>query len=162
MVTDSIALLEALVAETRASRERLDDDIAKMELALRNLRNDRAALRDEEAVLISALQRRVSSAPTLDIDVESAQVEAKVDDEDDVAVEEDDWTTLARTRAVEVAVGELSLAKGFATPAEIEALLRSRGRDDIRDHIGAALAYLNRSDKVHRRARAEWVTGPVF
>jgi hypothetical protein len=62
----------------------------------------------------------------------------------------------SRSDAVEAAVRTITREQPTASPAEIELFLRERGRDDTRDAIGAALAYLNRTDRVTRVSRGQW------
>ncbi len=153
MVTESIALLESLIDAARDEREKIDDEVAVIEDQLKTLRKKRTALHDEEVVLTSVLFRQTAGtgAAPISNDVDGSPVDPG----------DGDWSQEGRSEAVEKAVVEITAAKGFATPAEVEELLRKRNRTgDTRDYIGASLAYLRKSDKAHTRARAEWVSGP--
>jgi hypothetical protein len=73
----------------------------------------------------------------------------------------DDWSNETRSDAVEHAVREITEKNEYATPAQIEEFLSSKNREDTRDAIGATLAYLNKTSKVHSTGRAQWAIGPA-
>lgn len=68
-----------------------------------------------------------------------------------------DWGNLSRTHVVEKAVEVLARMNGAATPDSIQEFLQARNRDDSKDMIGAALAYLNKKTKVRSIGRAQWI-----
>jgi len=68
----------------------------------------------------------------------------------------EDWADLPRTSAVLEAVRRLTEESPWASPGAIERFLREQGRDDTRDYVGAALAYLNRNEKVENKGRGRW------
>ncbi len=156
MATESVTLIEALIDDARDKREQVDEEIAEVEERLKTLRKKRSDLRDEEVVLTSVLFRITGNGK------DSSENETPADEPGTVSsqAEDNDWSAVGRSEAVERAVAELTTSKGFATPADIEDLLKQRNRHgDTRDYIGASLAYLRRTHKVHTRARAEWVPG---
>ena len=63
------------------------------------------------------------------------------------------WKRLARTDAVVTVLHTEPKALG---PAEITKILHSKGRDDERDHVAAALAYLKRKGRVDHVGPGQW------
>lgn len=158
MTTESIALLESLISDAREKRLEIDEEITGIEERLKILRKKRSDLHDEEVVLTSVLFRQSEGNDTTAHSTTTDEPATPSTETDDADA---DWSRDGRSEAVERAVAELTAAKGFATPAEVEELLKQRNRTgDTRDYIGASLAYLRRSHKAHTRARAEWVSGP--
>lgn len=157
----------SLIADTVREREKIESTIDALTKAIEtstHSRNElveaRARLVEEENVLQNGFRRRYPSAVgTTDLEEEVAS-ERDLNAEFDFVVETHDWSGLTRLDAVERAVRTLTAEKGFAKPAEIEALLEEHDRKvDTRDYIGAALAHLNKAQRVYSRARAEWVIG---
>jgi hypothetical protein len=115
---------------------------------------------EEENVLQSGFRRRFPSAERASDLEEEVASERDLNAEFDFVIETNDWSGLTRLNAVERAVRVLCAEKDYAKPAEIEALLVKHDRKfDTRDYIGASLAHLNKAQRVHSRARAEWVIG---
>lgn len=158
MATESIALLESLIADARSKREKIDDEITSIEERLKLLRKMRSELHDEEVVLTRTLYRQSAT------DYTSGTTDPTIIDKPgptSIEADDDDWSRAGRAEAVEKALAELTNTKGFASPTEIEELLKQHNRTgDTRDYIGASLAYLRRTNKAYTRARAEWVCGP--
>jgi len=157
----------SLIADTVREREKIENAIDALTVAIENSTNSRielveirARLLEEENVLQSGFRRRYPSAEgASDLEKEVAS-ERDLNAEFDFVVETNDWSGLTRLDAVERAVRILTTEKGFAKPAEIEALLVQHDRrSDTRDYIGASLAHLNKTHRVYSRARAEWVIG---
>jgi hypothetical protein len=75
-----------------------------------------------------------------------------------IAIDDDlDWLDMSRSDAVFHAVDIISKEQEDVSPADIENFLKAHGREDDRDSIGAALAYLNRNNRVNRLGRGRWV-----
>ena len=66
------------------------------------------------------------------------------------------WKGMARTDAI---LAVLTQAEEPMGPAEIARVLHDRGRDDPRDHVAAALAYLKRKGRVDHGDVGEWSVG---
>jgi hypothetical protein len=67
---------------------------------------------------------------------------------------------LPRTDAAEVALREkVAELAGPAGPADIERYFRAHGRDDKRDHISAAMAYLKSKHRAYTVGHAKWLPG---
>lgn len=130
------------------------NDIASRTLELNKQRD---AIAKERDAFTSSLERRYPGTP-VPVDDSQTGPSTRVPP-CFVEIPADDWSLYNRSEVVERSVKELTEEKGFATPAEVEAMLKSKNRSDNRDAIGAALAYLNRTKKVYSRARAEWVIG---
>jgi hypothetical protein len=172
--------LAAFIENAQAEIAALNIRIAEAEDALRDLRSERQGVQREFSAFRSAYERLFneeapsggapdadepdifgftsprsevyvlqtkSPTPTLDLGIREPETPA------------DDWRDVGRSAAVLMAVHELlNDGHAYASPADIEALLRSKGREgDTRDYIGAALAYLNRSGQVDNVGRGQWV-----
>ncbi|WP_300591638.1 hypothetical protein [Microbacterium sp.] len=133
----------AVRAETQQEVDRLRKELQQLEATI-------ASLEQEEQGYRLALARRFP-------DTAGAHLpQPQPGDEPELFPLEDDLRKQSRSDAVETAVRVISKTEVSATPAHIEAFLHERGRDDTRDAIGAALAYLNRTGRVTNIARGQW------
>lgn len=150
MAITAESLME-LILEAQKANEEVEIELAAVQTRLAALTKRSDALKAEEEAFRASFERRYPGKLEPALSTVPAAVAR--------TSPENGWSTLSRTDSVQEAVKSLTEVKDFATPSEIENLLREKGRTDSRDNIGAALAYLNRIGKVHRRARAEWVHG---
>ena len=144
--------LTELILETQSTYTTIEAELTHIQARAAELMEQRDLLKQEEEAFRSSLARRFPGTDVPGTIASDAGPEVQAD-------KDDDWVEVSRSAVVERVIKLLTENKGFATPAEIENYLREKGRDDSRDNIGAALAYLNRTKKVHSRARAEWVHG---
>lgn len=148
--------LTELIVEAQKAYVDIQTELDKLANRVLELNDQRDAIAAERDAFISSLERRYPGA--------EVPMAATGKPDTHVGFREvpaDDWSVFNRSEVVLRAVKELTEEKSFATPAEIEERLKSKNRDDGRDAIGAALAYLNRSSahKIYSRARAQWVYG---
>lgn len=142
-------LLE-LIESTIAARQETETKIRDLMEQIQELETERDDLRVEEQGYRLALARRFP-------DSAAATTEARTSAVVGLFSLDDGLERQPRSDAVETAVKILSRGpEGFATPAAIEEFLHERGRDDSRDAIGAALAYLNRNSRVMNVGRGQW------
>lgn len=146
--------LSELIQETRKAFADVEDELVQLRKREAELQKQREDLAGEEEAFVSSLRRRFP-----DYDVSGSPLASPINREELGKSEDVDWREMPRSEAVLRAVTELNDTSGSASPGEIEELLRSRQRGDSRDNIGAALAYLNRSKKIWRRGRGDWVVG---
>lgn len=151
--------LTELVLETRRAYAEVNAELEAAQERVLDLIQQRENVASEEEAFVASLCRRfpdhkIPGDEPIKKPTDPIQLDGGMS-----IIPKDNWSYDSRSDAVQRAVAELTEAKGFATPAEIEQLLKTRARDDSRDAIGAALAYLNRTNKVYSRARAEWVIG---
>jgi hypothetical protein len=66
------------------------------------------------------------------------------------------WQRMTRTDAILAVLIEAEKSMG---PAEIAKALHDKGREDPRDHVAAALAYLKRKGRVDHGDVGEWSVG---
>lgn len=137
--------LELLVEETRQEMDAVEADLAQTRARLAALQEKANVLREEHASFLAALRRRVPES-----EVVTDQVTA--DDRN----EEARWIFMPRTDAVVKALAAVEPA----SPADVQAYLSERGRDDGRDLISAALAHLKRSGRVWRLGYSQWTSTP--
>lgn len=142
-------MLMELIESAIEARQEIEDDLRELAKRAERLERERDEIRLEEQGYRLALARHFpDSAPVRETSASASNALFAI---------EDGIATMARTDAVEFAVRHLSREPGeVATPAEIEEFLRARGRDDSRDAIGAALAYLNRNGRVQNVSRGRW------
>jgi hypothetical protein len=146
--------LTELILEAQKSYDDVQKEIDSLNEQLEKLAKQRTELQLERDAFVNSLERRFPEFP-----VPIPNVRARIGSITLTVIPKDDWSYLNRSEAVERAVQELTLQEDFATPARIQELLGTRNRDDSRDAIGASLAYLNRTNKVHSPARAQWIAG---
>lgn len=141
----TVDVLRELLSEAEAARAAAEAEVD--------------ALRSEESAFRAALQRRLQGpnppAPTQPDHSPATSVVSKVE----FQPRGDDWSSVARTVAVEQAIADITVNGGYASPPEIEQCLANHGRNDNRDEIGGAIAHLNRTGRIHRVARAQWAGG---
>jgi hypothetical protein len=133
----------AVRADTQREVDRLRKELQKLEAAI-------ASLEQEEQGYRLALARRFPEA------ADAQLPQPQPGDEPELFPLEDDLRKQSRSDAVEAAVRVITKTEPSATPTLIEEFLHERGRDDTRDAIGAALAYLNRNGRVTNIARGHW------
>jgi hypothetical protein len=142
-----VEALEELAAEAQAA-------LREAENALREARAKVEDLRDEARVLQSILNRRREAADP------NATTPSTID-ADVVIIEEEDWSGMPRTIAVEQALEELhAINSSTVGPSEIESYIHARKRDDAKDAVSGALAHLQRTKRAHRTGYAKWLPGP--
>jgi hypothetical protein len=146
--------LTELITEAQKAYDEVQREIDALNERLGVLAEQRTDLQIERDAFISSLERRFPDAP---VPVPNAKL--RISSITASSIAPDDWSYLNRSEAVERAVKELTEQKGHATPAEIQDLLSRRRRDDDRTAIGASLAHLNRSKKIHSLTRAQWIYG---
>lgn len=142
----TVGVLRELLSEAEAARAAAEAEVD--------------ALRSEESAFRAALQRRLQGpnppAPTQSDQSSVSNVVSNAE----FQPRGDDWSSVARTVAVEQAIAEITVNGGYASPPEIERCLVGHGRNDNRDEIGGAIAHLNRTGRIHRVARGQWAGGP--
>jgi hypothetical protein len=145
--------LKELIDEAQRAYDDVSEELDRALARVQELTEQRAAISAERDAFIASLERRYpdQAVPTPET---PKGLSFKI-----VELPPNDWSYLNRSEAVERAVKELTELENFATPAAIQDLLAERGREDNRDAISAALAYLNRTNKVHSLARAQWIYG---
>ncbi|MEI5585410.1 MULTISPECIES: hypothetical protein [unclassified Agromyces] len=141
--------LVELIESTIEARHETDKQIQALRRELEGLEVKRDQLLQEEQGYRFALARRF---PDEDIDAPNFAADSAPGS----VRRTDDFLKQTRADAVEAAVRSIADERGTASPAAIEEFLRAGGRDDTRDAIGAALAYLNRTDRVVNVARGQW------
>jgi hypothetical protein len=128
-------------------RQAVEGEVQHLESQLLALRGKLQELRYEEIVLAGVVARNNPAAtenpPSL-FDTEATQPSAV------------EWTAMPRIQAVALALELLSRSQQYSSPAEIEAFLVARGRDDSGDSISAALSYLANKRLVQKVGRAKW------
>lgn len=150
-MTEPTDTLAAALADAISRREQADVAIAAIEKQLAVLRDVRRSAITEQNVLqsIRARQSAGSDSPELDLDLPAPKTAEPMEFED--------WGDLSRADAVLAAIRKLVAIQASASPGEIEAVLHAHHRDDTRVAIGAAIAYLHRTDQVKSFGRAQWV-----
>lgn len=143
-------VLVELIESTVTARREAEEKILDLRRQIEALDVECSELAQEEQGYRLALTRRFPEAPQASPPQEPTRHEVGL------FALQNDIVSQPRSDAVEAAVRVLTRDGGTATPAAIEAFLHERGRTDSRDAIGAALAYLNRSDRVINVARAQW------
>ncbi|WP_298944582.1 hypothetical protein [uncultured Microbacterium sp.] len=141
-----IELIQSAIDARAIAESRID---AKRE-ELAELERELDLLEQEEQGYRLALTRRFPETPSEDVPGSMPAVN------EGLFPLVDDIASQGRSDAVWTAVKMLSRTGSTASPAGIEDFLRERGRDDSRDAIGAALAYLNRTKRVVRVGRGQW------
>jgi hypothetical protein len=111
-------------------------------------------LRQEHDVLVRILRRQERQAVGSGVMVAEAKSAATAP-----AAEGVDWVNDPRTTVVEQALRHLWSDERTVAPANIYAFLVSKGRDDNKDRISAALAHLAHKGRVHRVGSASWAPG---
>lgn len=146
--------LTELIDEAQNALDAVQDEINTIAARQRELIEQRAVLEAERNAFIASLERRFpgTPSPVPNATVRIGSITASI-------IPVDGWPLFSRSEAVERVVKELTEEKGFATPAEIERVLASKGRSDDRTAIGASLAHLNRQNKIHSLTRAQWIYG---
>lgn len=139
-------VLSELIADARYERRRVDEQIAALHVQLDELEQRRDDLTTEEESYQRTLARKFPTA------------EAPAEEQQTLLLEDpvSDLRHMPRSAAVELAIAEITKSTSFASPSDIEDWLKERRRTDTRDQIGAALAYLNRTDKIRSLGRARW------
>ena len=163
MAVTSTTLIE-LVQEAQDSLEAIEDELIKLQARAAELVTTRDVLKEEERALLLILKRRYPGAlPEAGLEQGPKEEESGAEPKREVGavfqLDPNDWSYKTRTEAVVDAVEFLTEQNGTASPPSIEDLLKHRNRSDKRDAIGAALAYLNRTKKIWRRGRGDWVFG---
>ena len=150
-MTISAEVLTEFIREAQSAYDDVQEQLRLLAERQSELGKQRDEIAEERDAFIASLERRFpdTKVPQADVTKYPLSFEVPVDD----------WSNLSRSDVVERVVKQLTEEKGFATPAEIESILDSKNRADTRDAIGAALAYLNRSHKVHSVKRAQWIHG---
>lgn len=144
--------LNELIMDARDAREKAELELARALATVEELRRRQQQLREEEDAYVATLTRRFPDAQTGLAPISEDSFETGVD-----VAAPTEWAAMPRTTAVERAIAELTKTKDTASPADIEMLLRTNGRSDGRDEIGGAIAHLNRTGKIQRVGRAQWV-----
>lgn len=141
-----------LIENTISTRMERADEIRNLRQECERLEMKLEELQQEEQGYRLALARRFPDVAGMSVPVSSPTPSAQAG----LFALPDDLVTQSRSDAVEAAIRVLTRTASVASPAAIEEFLRSRGRDDTRDAIGAALAYLNRTDRVKNVGRGQW------
>lgn len=152
--TDSLGLA---VADAARRRTAIEDAIRDTETKLGQLRRQLREVANEQGVLEAVAARQKIVAPQLDlglVDDDKASSNSNLMPDLNAVT---DWGNLARTSVVLDAVLALSKDSGAATPGAIVEFLSQRNRDDSRELVSAALAYLHKKHLVSNVGRGQWV-----
>jgi tyrosyl-tRNA synthetase len=141
MVRVPVDILERLVADAEEAR-------IEKEEAQRLLTEEIAAIRQEEDALKAALHRRLAAESMKSGATSLPPIPLPAS-----------WVSMSRADAVEKAIAEVVATADSASPSDIEQVLASHGRNDTRDEIGGATAYLRREFRIHSLGRGQWVLG---
>lgn len=139
-----------LIELSRSQREKAESQAVSFRDRLAELETTITQLNQEEQSFLAALNRYFPEA------VAGIADEKTFEPEKPQPITQDGVARLGRSEAVELAVQSITRKATTASPEAIEEFLHASGRTDTRDQIGAALAYLNRSGRVERLARAQW------
>ena len=121
--------------------------------ALDDVRHELATAREQQQSLIAHIESLEAEAHGLELAVARHNghgAEAAV-----VRSEVSNWRKMSRTDAILQILEESSQPLG---PAEITAALHAQGRNDRRDPVAAALAYLKTKNRVHHVDYGKWTT----
>lgn len=143
-------MLVELIESTVAARVEAEDKMRDLRRQMDELDVECSQLTQEEQGYRLALARRFPDAAAASTPQQAPRLEVGL------FALQNDIVDQPRSDAVESAIRVLTQDGEPATPAAIEAFLHERGRSDSRDAIGAALAYLNRTDRVVNVARGQW------
>jgi hypothetical protein len=119
--------------------------------ALANVQHELADAREKQERLNAYIESLQAEAHGLELALARHSGEAEVRSASNG--EATRWKRLARTDAILAVLEEVDTAMG---PADITKALHSKGRDDKRDHVAAALAYLKRKGRVEHEEFGKW------
>jgi hypothetical protein len=126
-----LATLEAERAELFGQRDKISREIARVEETIRELGSDEQVL------------RRIA-----------ARYHLEVPHGQPLPREIQEWRELPRTVAIERVLKE---AKHPLSPADVAHQLAANGREDIPQHVSAALAHLKNTGRAQQLGRGQWV-----
>lgn len=148
-MTINAELLIELIDSTVSAREKVEKRMSELREELESLTDDIDSLNLEEQGYRLALARRFPTA-------HAPGEESAPGTRTPLLSLDGDLAARSRSDAVETAVRMIARDAPAASPTAIEEFLHERGRDDTRDAIGAALAYLKRTNRVTRVSRGQW------
>jgi hypothetical protein len=141
----TVEMLNELIRDAERARDSTEAELAEAESTVTTLNQKLMEIREEEKSFRAALARRFPNADAA---------------KEPVPTEPDSWMNVSRTIAVERAIREMNQTFPTVSPGDIETCLARHGRDDDRDEIGGATAYLNKHNRIHSLGRGKWVYGP--